>query len=119
MGLDLRIYNPNDHEDSQFFFGNECGSVMRLVKDMNHYDLVGTSGKTLREVKLDILRHVGEMITQLETFDYVPTQSRHDMRWNKEDITLQSDLEIMAQLVGELNTKTENSYDHWIVEWDY
>ena len=119
MGLDLRIYNPTDESDSRFFFGNECGSVMRLVKDMDHYDLVGTSGKTLSEVKLDILRHVGEMITQLETFDYVPTQSRHDMRWNKEDITLQSDLEIMAQLVGELNTKTENSYDHWIVEWDY
>jgi hypothetical protein len=114
MGLDLRIYNPNDHEDSQFFFGNECGSVMRLVKDMNHYDLVGTSGKTLREVKLDILRHVGEMITQLETFDYVPTKSRHEFRW---EITLQSDLEVMAQLVGELNKM--DVPDNWIVEWDY
>jgi len=98
MGLDLIIYNPSNREDSQFFHGNEWGSVMRLVKEMEHYCLVATSGKRLRELKLDILRHIGLMI-------------KHE--------NLQSDLKIMAQLVGELNNRTENSCDDWIVEWDY
>jgi hypothetical protein len=114
MGLDLRLQNPNDESDSVFIHGNECGSVMRIVKDMNHYCLVATSGKTLSEVKFDILQHIGVMMSQIETYDYVPTSSRHDSRF---DVTLQSDLELMAQLVGELNKV--DVPDNWTVEWDY
>ena len=114
MGLDLRLHNPADKSDSVFIRGNEDGSVMRIVKDMNHYCLVATSGKTLSEVKLNILWHIGEMIRRINEVVYVPTKSRHEFRW---EITLQSDLELMAQLVGELNKV--DVPDNWIVEWDY
>lgn len=114
MGLDLRVHNPTDESDSRFIRGNENGSIMRVVKDMNHYCLVETSGKTLNEVKLNILWHIGEMITRINEVVYVPTKSRYEFRW---EITLQSDLELMAQLVGELNKV--DVPDNWIVEWDY
>jgi hypothetical protein len=114
MGLDLRVHNPTDESESRFFFGNEGGSVMRLVKDMDHYCLVATSGKTLKEVKFYILSHIGDMIKRINEVVYVPTKSRHEFRW---EITLQSDLEVMAQLVGELNKV--DVPDNWIVEWDY
>ena len=114
MGLDLRLHNPADESDSRFIRGNENGSVMRVVKDMTHYCLVETSGKTLNEVKLNILWHIGVMITRINEVVYVPTKSRYEFRW---EITLQSDLELMAQLVGELNKI--GVPDNWIVEWDY
>ena len=113
MGLDLRLQNPTDESDSMFVCGGGS-SVIRIVKDMNHYSLIATSGKTLREVKFDILQHIGVMMSQIDTHDYVPTSSRHDHRWN---VTLVSDLELMAQLVGELNKV--DAPDNWIVEWDY
>ena len=116
MGLDLIICNPTDESDSRFIRGNEGGSVMRIVKDMTHYCLVKTSGKTLNEVKLNILQHIGVMMSQLDTYEYEPTDSRHDLR-DEDSITLQSDLEHMAQLVGELNKV--DVPDNWIVEWDY
>lgn len=111
MGLDLRVHNPTDESDSRFIRGNE---IMRVVKDMTHYCLVETSGKTLNEVKLNILWHIGVMITRINEVVYVPTKSRYEFRW---EITLQSDLELMAQLVGELNKV--DVPDNWIVEWDY
>jgi hypothetical protein len=114
MGLDLRVQNPNDESDSVFIRGNEGGSVMRIVKDMNHYCLVATSGKTLSEVKLDILWHIGEMIRRINEVVYVPTKNTHEFRW---EISLQRELELMAQLVGELNKV--DVPDNWIVEWDY
>jgi len=114
MGLDLRLHNPADESDSVFIRGNEGGSVMRIVKDMNHYCLVATSGKTLSEVKLNILWHIGEMIRRINEVVYVPTKNTHEFRW---EISLQSDLELMAQLVGELNKV--DVPDNWIVEWDY
>lgn len=115
MGLDLRLHHPTNEEESQFFFGT---SVMRTVKDMEHYCLVATSGKTLKEVKFDMLKHISEMMQQIDTYAYIPTQSRHDMRvCNDQEITLQSDLEIIGHLVGEL---VETGVpDDWIVEWDY
>ena len=116
MGLDLIICNPTDESDSRLIRGNEGGSVMRIVKDMTHYCLVKTSGKTLNEVKLNILQHIGVMMSQLDTYEYEPTDSRHDLR-DADSITLLSDLEIMAQLVGELNKISVP--DNWIVEWDY
>jgi hypothetical protein len=116
MGLDAVLRNPTNPDEYERLWGNECGSVLRVVGHMNHYNLYDTGGKTLKEVKFDLLRHIGTMITQLDTFDYEPTKSRHDHRWAN-GITLQSDLEVMAQLVGELNKV--DVPDTWIVEWDY
>ncbi len=116
MGLDAFLRNPTNIDKYERLCGSDCDSVMRVVGNMNHYNLYDTSGKTLKEVKFDLLRHIGEMILQLDTYKYEPTKSRHDRRWGHE-ITLQSDLEVMAQLIGELN-KAEVP-DNWIVEWDY
>jgi len=115
MGLDLRVCSPVKSV-TEFIHGNENGRVMRVVKDMNHYCLVATSGKTMREVKFDILQHIAVMMAQLDTYEYEPTDSRNDLR-DVESITLLSDLEIMAQLVGELNQI--GVPDNWTVEWDY
>jgi hypothetical protein len=114
MGLDAILRNPTNPDKYVKIYGSD--SAMRVVARMNHYYLYATSGKTLKEVKLDMLRHIGEMMQQLDTYEYEPTNSRHDMRGAK-SITLVSDLELIAQLIGELNKV--DIPDDWIVEWDY
>ncbi len=114
MGIDAILRNPTNPDKYEKIYGS--GSAMRVVAYMNHYYLYETTGKTLKEVKFDLLRHIGEMMRQLDTYDYEPTNSRHDMRL-KSEITLQSDLELIAQLIGELNAAGAD--DDWIVEWDY
>ena len=114
MGIDAILRSPTNPEKYELIYGS--GSAMRVVAYMNHYDLYSTGGKTLREVKFDMLRHIGEMMRQLDTYEYEPTNCRHDSR-GATDITLVSDLELIAQLIGELNMV--NADDDWIVEWDY
>lgn len=114
MGIDAILRDPSNPHNYERMYGSR--SAMRVVAYMNHYDLYSTGGKTLKEVKLDMLRHIGVMMQQLDTYDYEPTDCRHDSR-GAADITLVSDLELIAQLIGELNMV--NADDDWIVEWDY
>jgi hypothetical protein len=96
-----------------------CGSstLLRVVNNMPHYKLRETSGKSLREITVHLMCHIGKMAEKVNDYDYPKSFTKpywSDPR-SIDEVNLMSDLVIMSRFIGELHE--EGIPDDWIVVW--
>ena len=96
-----------------------CGAsgLLRVVDNMPHYNLRETSGKSLREITINLMSHIGKMAEKVDDYVY-PEDFAQPCKTDPrriEEVSLMSDLVIMTRFIGELHE--EGMPDDWIVVW--
>jgi hypothetical protein len=124
MGLDGCFIPPDAEYNYRDGFGDiprhpisGRSGLLRVVDHMPHYNLRETWRKSLRELTLDLMNHIGKMSSKMDEYVYPTSFNKYwtDNRTDSE-INLMSDLVIMAKFIGELHD--EGIPDDWIIIWD-